>query len=49
MTSVVFTPSVIAALAMTGLWMFALINVTPIMLWLERRAPAFIDGFPIST
>jgi len=40
---VVFTPSVIAALAMTGLWMFALINVTPIMLWLERRAPAFMQ------
>ncbi|MBP9144638.1 MAG: NADH-quinone oxidoreductase subunit NuoH [Thermoanaerobaculia bacterium] len=39
----VFTPTVVAALAMTGLWLFALINVTPIMLWLERRAPAFMQ------
>jgi NADH-quinone oxidoreductase subunit H len=40
---VVITPTVVAALAMIGLWLFALINVTPIMLWLERRAPAFMQ------
>ena len=39
----VFTPSVIAALAMTGLWLVALISVTPVLLWLERRAPAFMQ------
>jgi len=40
---VVFTPTVIAALAMTGLWLVALISVTPVLLWLERRAPAFMQ------
>jgi NADH-quinone oxidoreductase subunit H len=37
------TPGVIATLAMIGLWLFALINVAPVMLWLERRAPAFMQ------
>ncbi len=39
----VFTPTVVAALAMTGLWLVALISVTPVLLWLERRAPAFMQ------
>jgi NADH-quinone oxidoreductase subunit H len=37
------TPGVIATLSMIGLWLFALINVAPVMLWLERRAPAFMQ------
>src|SRR5688572_29564210 len=37
------SPTVIATAALMGVWLFALINVTPIMLWLERRAPAFMQ------
>ena len=37
------TPSVLATAALMGVWLFTLINVTPIMLWLERRAPAFMQ------
>jgi len=39
----VFTPAVVAALAMIGLWLVAVISVAPVMLWLERRAPAFMQ------
>ncbi len=39
----VLTPSLVAALAMSGLWLVALISVAPVMLWLERRAPAFMQ------
>jgi NADH:ubiquinone oxidoreductase subunit H len=37
------SPEVVAALAKTGLWVFALLQVAPVMLWLERRAPAFMQ------
>jgi NADH-quinone oxidoreductase subunit H len=30
-------------LAKVGLWVFALLQVAPIMLWLERRVPAFMQ------
>jgi len=33
----------VAVLAKTGLWVFALLQVAPVMLWLERRAPAFMQ------
>lgn len=37
------SPVVVATAALMGVWLFTLINVTPIMLWLERRAPAFMQ------
>jgi len=37
------SPELVAALAKTGLWVFALLQVAPVMLWLERRAPAFMQ------
>jgi NADH-quinone oxidoreductase subunit H len=37
------SPQLIATAALMGVWLFTLINVTPIMLWLERRAPAFMQ------
>ncbi len=37
------SPETIAALAKIGLWVFALLQVAPAMLWLERRAPAFMQ------
>jgi len=33
----------LAALAKMGLWVFFLINVAPVMLWVERRVPAFMQ------
>jgi len=33
----------IAVLAKTGVWVVALLQVAPVMLWLERRAPAFMQ------
>ncbi len=33
----------VAMLAKTGLWVVALLQVAPVMLWLERRAPAFMQ------
>jgi len=33
----------VAMLAKVGLWVFALLQVAPVMLWLERRAPAFMQ------
>jgi len=40
---VILTPTILAALAMIGLWLVAVISVAPVMLWLERRAPAFMQ------
>lgn len=37
------SPETLAALAKMGLWLAFLINVAPIMLWVERRAPAFMQ------
>jgi NADH-quinone oxidoreductase subunit H len=37
------SPETTAALAKIGLWGFVLLNVAPVMLWLERRAPAFMQ------
>ncbi|MGE0639175.1 MAG: NADH-quinone oxidoreductase subunit NuoH [Thermoanaerobaculia bacterium] len=37
------TATVVTAAALMGVWLFSLINVTPIMLWLERRAPAYMQ------
>ena len=37
------SPELVAALAKIGLWVVALLQVTPIMLWLERRAPAYMQ------
>jgi NADH-quinone oxidoreductase subunit H len=37
------SPDLVAALAKLGLWVVALLQVTPIMLWLERRAPAYMQ------
>jgi NADH-quinone oxidoreductase subunit H len=37
------SPDTIAMLAMVGLWVFALLQVAPVMLWLERRIPAFMQ------
>jgi len=36
-------PELAATLAKIGLWAFALLMVAPGMLWLERRAPAFMQ------
>jgi NADH-quinone oxidoreductase subunit H len=36
-------PTFVATAALMGVWLFTLINVTPIMLWLERRAPAYMQ------
>lgn len=33
----------LAALAKMGLWLVFLINVAPVMLWVERRVPAFMQ------
>jgi len=37
------SPDLIAAVAKIGLWFVALLQVAPVMLWLERRAPAFMQ------
>jgi NADH-quinone oxidoreductase subunit H len=37
------SPDLVATLAKLGLWVVALLQVTPIMLWLERRAPAYMQ------
>ena len=37
------SPEVVAVLAKTGLWVVALLQVAPVMLWAERRAPAFMQ------
>ena len=37
------SPELIAVFAKTGLWVVALLQVAPVMLWLERRAPAFMQ------
>ncbi len=39
----ILTPTIVAALSMIGLWLVAVISVAPVMLWLERRAPAFMQ------
>jgi NADH-quinone oxidoreductase subunit H len=37
------SPETVAALAKIGVWVFALLQVAPVMLWLERRAPAYMQ------
>ena len=37
------SPQTLAMLAKVGLWVFFLLQVAPVMLWLERRAPAFMQ------
>jgi NADH-quinone oxidoreductase subunit H len=37
------SPELAATLAKLGLWVVALLQVAPVMLWLERRAPAFMQ------
>ncbi len=36
-------PELAATLAKTGVWIVALLQVTPVMLWLERRVPALMQ------
>jgi NADH-quinone oxidoreductase subunit H len=37
------SPQTLAIVAMMGLWLVALLQVAPVMLWIERRLPAFMQ------
>ncbi|GMU65757.1 MAG: NADH-quinone oxidoreductase subunit H [Acidobacteriota bacterium] len=37
------SPQTIAVVAMMGLWIVALLQIAPVMLWIERRLPAFMQ------
>lgn len=37
------SPQTIAVVAMMGLWIIALLQIAPVMLWIERRLPAFMQ------
>lgn len=37
------SPQTLAIVAMMGLWIVALLQIAPVMLWIERRLPAFMQ------
>ena len=37
------SPQTLAVVAMMGLWIVALLQIAPVMLWIERRLPAFMQ------
>jgi len=37
------SPQTVAVVAMMGLWIVALLQIAPVMLWIERRLPAFMQ------